>query len=150
MADLVVGERPSAHIARSSPLKKLLQKLGSVLVRVLSRTDIRDAPSGFRAMSCAAAMELNVFSEDADTLETTTHRSGGMTQIWSMDPGTGIQGSIPDHARLVLSAGSPVGLPGQHQDSTASQSGWLGPNRCDTFTTAPCAHRGPNTGFLRP
>ncbi|MFW5692827.1 MAG: hypothetical protein ACOCWL_01290, partial [Thermoguttaceae bacterium] len=36
----------------------------------LSRTDVRDAPSGFRAFSREAALRLNVFSEYTYTLET--------------------------------------------------------------------------------
>ena len=69
-AELVIGERPITDIAHFSPLKKALQKLGSAVVRWLSRTDVRDAPSGFRAMSRGAAMRLNVFSEYTYTLET--------------------------------------------------------------------------------
>ncbi len=69
-ADLVIGERPIADIAHFSPIKKLLQRLGSSVVRVLSRTDVRDAPSGFRAVSREAALKLNVFSEYTYTLET--------------------------------------------------------------------------------
>jgi hypothetical protein len=37
---------------------------------LVSRTDIPDAPSGFRAMSRDAAMQLNVFSDYTYTLET--------------------------------------------------------------------------------
>ena len=69
-ADVVVGERPIAAIPHFSLVKKLLQKLGSSMVRFLSRTDVVDAPSGFRAFSRAAAMQLNVFSEYTYTLET--------------------------------------------------------------------------------
>jgi glycosyltransferase involved in cell wall biosynthesis len=69
-ADLVIGERPITDIPHFSPLKKGLQRLGSSAVRFLSRTDIRDAPSGFRAVSRAAAQKLNVFSEYTYTLET--------------------------------------------------------------------------------
>jgi hypothetical protein len=38
-------------------------------VRLVSRTDTPDAPSGFRAMSREAAMQLNVFNEYTYTLE---------------------------------------------------------------------------------
>ena len=53
-----------------SILKKLLQILGSFVVRVLSGTDVKDAPSGFRAFSKEAAMHLNVFNKYTYTLET--------------------------------------------------------------------------------
>ena len=69
-ADIVVGARPIGSIAHFSPLKRLLQKLGSWSVRVVSKTDIPDAPSGFRAFSREAARRLYVFSDYTYTLET--------------------------------------------------------------------------------
>ena len=69
-AEIVVGERPIGEIEHFSPLKKLLQKAGSWVVRFASRTDVADAPSGFRAISRNAAMQLNVFSQYTYTLET--------------------------------------------------------------------------------
>ena len=69
-ADLVVGCRPIATIPHFSPIKKSLQRIGSWVVRVVSRTDVPDAPSGFRAISRAAAMRMNVFSRYTYTLET--------------------------------------------------------------------------------
>lgn len=69
-ADIVVGARPISEIEHFSPLKKLLQKLGSWVVRLASKTDIADAPSGFRAMSRDAAMRLHVFNDYTYTLET--------------------------------------------------------------------------------
>jgi hypothetical protein len=67
---LVVGARPIATIEHFSLVKKLLQKLGSWVVRVASKTNIPDAPSGFRAMSRDAAQRLTVFSDYTYTLET--------------------------------------------------------------------------------
>jgi glycosyltransferase involved in cell wall biosynthesis len=69
-AAIVVGARPIAEIEHFSPIKKTLQKLGSWVVRAASGTEIADAPSGFRAMSREAAMQLNVFSQYTYTLET--------------------------------------------------------------------------------
>ena len=69
-AEIVVGARPIQNIKHFSPTKKFLQKLGSLVVRMASKTKIPDAPSGFRAMSRNAAMQLNVFSEYTYTLET--------------------------------------------------------------------------------
>ena len=69
-ADIVIGARPIGEIKHFSPLKKLLQRLGSRVVRMASNTDVDDAPSGFRAMSRDAAMRLNVFNEYTYTLET--------------------------------------------------------------------------------
>jgi glycosyltransferase involved in cell wall biosynthesis len=69
-ADLVIGARPITSIEHFSFLKKKLQLLGSWVVRVASKTDVRDAPSGFRAMTANCAMQLNVFNNYTYTLET--------------------------------------------------------------------------------
>lgn len=69
-ADMVIGARPIDEIVSFSATKKLLQKLGSAVVRLVSRTAIPDAPSGFRAMSREAALCLNVFNDYTYTLET--------------------------------------------------------------------------------
>ncbi len=69
-ADIVVGARPITEIAHFSPMKKLLQRLGSAVVRIASNTDVQDAPSGFRAMSREAAMRLHVFGDYTYTIET--------------------------------------------------------------------------------
>jgi diguanylate cyclase (GGDEF)-like protein len=69
-ADIVIGARPIIEIPHFSSVKKILQKLGSWVVRRLSYTDIPDAPSGFRAISREAAMKLNVFNTYTYTLET--------------------------------------------------------------------------------
>jgi glycosyltransferase involved in cell wall biosynthesis len=69
-ADIVIGTRPINEINHFSPLKKILQKGGSFFVRLISRTDIEDAPSGFRAFSRNSAMKLNVFNNYTYTMET--------------------------------------------------------------------------------
>lgn len=69
-AEVVIGERPIDDTAHFSPLKKKLQHLGSFVVRKASKTDIPDAPSGFRAYSRDAAMHMNVINEYTYTLET--------------------------------------------------------------------------------
>jgi len=69
-ADIVIGARPISVIKHFSPLKKLLQNIGSWVVRVASKTNIPDAPSGFRAITKNAAMQLSVFNKYTYTLET--------------------------------------------------------------------------------
>jgi glycosyltransferase involved in cell wall biosynthesis len=69
-ADIVVGVRPIDTIESFSFLKKVLQKIGSGVVRFVSKTEISDAPSGFRAMSREAARRINVFNDYTYTLET--------------------------------------------------------------------------------
>jgi glycosyltransferase involved in cell wall biosynthesis len=69
-ADIVIGARPIGETEHFSWIKKKLQHLGSWAVRVASRTEVADAPSGFRAISREAAMRLNVFNAYTYTLET--------------------------------------------------------------------------------
>ena len=69
-SDIVIGTRPIASIQHFSPVKKVLQRLGSWVVRKVSGLDVADAPSGFRAMSRSAASRMNVFSMYTHTLET--------------------------------------------------------------------------------
>lgn len=69
-ADIVIGTRPVNEIKHFSFLKKFLQKLGSFVMRLVSKTDVKDAPSGFRAFSRNAALQLNVFDNYTYTLET--------------------------------------------------------------------------------
>lgn len=68
--DIVIGARPIDQTEHFSPLKKKLQHLGSWVVRKASNSDIPDAPSGFRAFSREAALQLNVTNEYTYTLET--------------------------------------------------------------------------------
>lgn len=69
-ADLVVGERPIEDIDEFSKVKKVLQRLGTGVVRAFSGTDVRDAASGFRAVSREAALRLRVFGHYTYTMET--------------------------------------------------------------------------------
>ena len=69
-AEIVIGARPISETEHFSRIKKMLQHLGSWAVRVASRTDVADAPSGFRAITREAAMRLNVFNAYTYTLET--------------------------------------------------------------------------------
>ena len=69
-ADIVIGTRPVSKIKHFSILKKVLQKLGSGVMRFVSKTDVKDAPSGFRAFSRNAALQMNVFDAYTYTLET--------------------------------------------------------------------------------
>ena len=69
-ADIVIGARPIDETEHFSPLKKKLQHIGSWTVRKASKTDIPDAPSGFRAYSREAALRMNVVNEYTYTLET--------------------------------------------------------------------------------
>lgn len=70
-ADFVMGNRQTKNIKHFSPIKKFFQWLGSLMVRVLSGTQVPDSVSGFRAYSREALLRLNVtsdFSYAVDTL----------------------------------------------------------------------------------
>lgn len=69
-ADIVIGDRQTYQIAHFSPLKRLLQQLGSWVVRAASGTPVLDATSGFRAFSREAALRLIVLTRYTYTLET--------------------------------------------------------------------------------
>ncbi|HET9316459.1 MAG TPA: glycosyltransferase family 2 protein [Vicinamibacteria bacterium] len=68
-ADMVVGDRGVAELRHFSPTKRLLQRLGSWVVRKVSGTSIGDATSGFRAFTREAALRINIVSEFTYTLE---------------------------------------------------------------------------------
>src|SRR5690606_34232462 len=83
-ADLVVGERPIEQISEFSGLKKRLQRLGSWVVRRFSGTAVRDAASGFRAMSREAALRLQVFGRYSYTMETLVQARAEGLQVASV------------------------------------------------------------------
>src|SRR4051794_36629006 len=69
-ADMVIGDRETDKIEHFSPLKKQLQRLGSVVVRRASGTRVPDTTSGFRAYNREAALQVQVVSKFTYTLET--------------------------------------------------------------------------------
>lgn len=69
-ADIVIGCRPIDNHPEFSWAKKKLQKFGSWVLRKLSRTDVEDASSGFRAYNKEAMLRINVFSSFSYCMET--------------------------------------------------------------------------------
>jgi hypothetical protein len=69
-ADMVVGDRQVDRIEHFSGAKKLLERLGSWVVRQASSTRIPDTTSGFRAYNREAALKLQAVSRFTYTLET--------------------------------------------------------------------------------
>jgi hypothetical protein len=67
---MVIGDRAPHRLQHFGPIKRVLQRLGSWVVRQLSGTRVPDAASGFRAFSRRAALKLNVFTDFTYTLET--------------------------------------------------------------------------------
>ncbi len=68
-ADIVIGDRQTDTVEHFSWIKKKLQRLGSSVVRRLSKIDVPDAVSGFRAISREAAVQINIFSLFSYTIE---------------------------------------------------------------------------------
>jgi glycosyltransferase involved in cell wall biosynthesis len=83
-SDIVIGERPIDAIKHFSWTKKRFQHFGSWIVRIVSDTKIPDAPSGFRAYSRDAAMEINVTNDYTYTLETIIQAGQKKTAISSV------------------------------------------------------------------
>lgn len=84
-ADLVVGCRPIRDIEHFSPVKKRLQLLGSAVARGLSRTSVRDATSGFRALNRETAMQTHTFGDYTYTLETLIQAGANGLRVVSVD-----------------------------------------------------------------
>jgi glycosyltransferase involved in cell wall biosynthesis len=68
-AEMVIGDRPISTIEHFSRTKRFLQYFGTSVVKIVSRTKINDAPSGFRAISRDVALRINVFDNYTYTLE---------------------------------------------------------------------------------
>lgn len=83
-ADVVIGERPIEDTQHFSPLKKKLERFGSYIVRKASKTDVYDAPSGFRAYSREAAISINVVNDYTYTLETIVQAGNSRTAVQSV------------------------------------------------------------------
>ena len=69
-ADMVIGDRQVDINEHFSPAKRLLQRLGSWVMRQASSTDVPDTTSGFRAYNREAALQMQVVSKLTYTLET--------------------------------------------------------------------------------
>jgi glycosyltransferase involved in cell wall biosynthesis len=69
-ADMVIADRQTRKIKHFSPVKKLLQRVGTKVLNMAASTNVPDAPSGFRAYSREAAMRLNVVTTFSYAMET--------------------------------------------------------------------------------
>jgi glycosyltransferase involved in cell wall biosynthesis len=94
-AQMVIGDRQVETLRRFSPTKKVLQRLGSWVVRKLSRTQVEDATSGFRAITRHAALKLHVFTRFTYTLETILQAGEAGLKVVSVPVRTKIEESRP-------------------------------------------------------
>ena len=68
-SDIVIGDRNIREIRHMSWKKRVLQRVGSAVVRRVSSTDVPDTTSGFRAYTRDAALRMTLVSEYSYTLE---------------------------------------------------------------------------------
>ncbi len=110
-AQFVIGDRPIRHIEHFSRAKRVLQRLGSRVVQIVSDTKIGDAPSGFRALSREAALRMHVFGQYTYTLETIIQ--AGLSDMRIVSVPIRVNGetrpsrlvrSIPDYVRRSMGA----------------------------------------------
>lgn len=87
-ADIVIGDRQTDTIPHFDLHKKLLQKFGSAIVRILSGAKVPDAVSGFRAFSRDSAMQLNILTHYSYTVETVLQAGKRHLAISSVHVGT--------------------------------------------------------------
>jgi glycosyltransferase involved in cell wall biosynthesis len=81
-ADIAIGDRRTDTIEHFSATKRILQKVGSAVVRLLSDTAVRDTVSGFRAFTRDAALKLTILSYYTYTLESILQaRTKGLTLV---------------------------------------------------------------------
>ncbi len=84
-ADMVVGSRPIVDHPEFSPVKKTLQRLGSIILRQLSKTRVRDAGSGFRAFSRETCLRFFIHSQFSYCLETLIQAGNSSIRVTSAD-----------------------------------------------------------------
>lgn len=84
-ADMVVGSRPIDEHPEFGPLKKLLQKMGSWTLRIISKTSVRDAASGFRAFSKESCMRLFIHSRFSYCMESLIQAGNSHLRVVSVD-----------------------------------------------------------------
>lgn len=86
-ADVVVGCRPIVDHPEFHPIKKVLQLAGSWLLRKVSQTTVRDAASGFRAMSRTTCLRLFTYTRFSYCMETLIQAGSLGLRIHSADIG---------------------------------------------------------------
>ncbi|MDA8419554.1 MAG: glycosyltransferase family 2 protein [Desulfobacteraceae bacterium] len=87
-ADIVIGDRQTDRIPHFDFHKKILQRFGSAIVRILSGAKVPDAVSGFRAFSREAAMQLNILTHYSYTVETLLQAGKRNLAVASVHVGT--------------------------------------------------------------
>ncbi|MCP3965720.1 MAG: glycosyltransferase family 2 protein [Lentisphaerae bacterium] len=84
-ADMVVGCRPIAKHPEFKFLKKMLQLFGSWTLRKISKTNVRDAASGFRAFSREMCQRIFIHSRFSYCMETLIQAGNSGCRVASVD-----------------------------------------------------------------
>ena len=84
-ADIVIGCRPILEHKEFSPVKKVLQLLGSWTLRKISKTTVRDAASGFRAFSRETLQRIFIHSRFSYCMETLIQAGNSGLRVASVD-----------------------------------------------------------------
>ena len=84
-ADIVIGSRPINKIKSFSIFKKVMQKIGSYIVKLVSNINIKDAPSGFRAFNRYAMLHINIFNSFSYTIESIIQAKAKGLRIENID-----------------------------------------------------------------
>ena len=83
--DVVIGARNIKNIKSFSFFKKVMQKFGSMMVKLISGIDVKDAASGFRAFSKDALLHMNVFNPFSYTIETIVQAKNKNLKVENVD-----------------------------------------------------------------
>jgi glycosyltransferase involved in cell wall biosynthesis len=90
-ADIVIGDRNIRDLRHMSWHKKLLQRVGSWIVRQVSGTKVPDTTSGFRAYTREAALRMTIVSDFSYTLESIIQAGKKRMAIAHIEVGTNPQ-----------------------------------------------------------
>lgn len=84
-ADIVVGCRPISDHPEFNVIKKGLQLCGSWVLRKISKTNVRDAASGFRAFSKETCLKIYIHSNFSYCMETLIQAGNSGLTVASVD-----------------------------------------------------------------
>ena len=90
-ADIVIGDRNIRDLRHMSWHKKLLQRMGSWVVRQVSGTSVPDTTSGFRAYTREAALRMTIVSDFSYTLESIIQAGKKRMAVAHIEVGTNPQ-----------------------------------------------------------
>jgi glycosyltransferase involved in cell wall biosynthesis len=83
-ADVTIGDRQTNTIEHFSPIKKFLQRLGTLIIKNISHVEINDAVSGFRAFSRETALSINILTDFSYTIENLIQLGNKKTNVISV------------------------------------------------------------------